>query len=513
MLATIERPRLNGDVEILAARPMNLRNKRDSAQLDNILMLDRINSTQSWRHFKRIGEVHFALTRAAKIAGYTKIFPVRYNPAGSVVETEIESGREVDIVQGIYSNVGGLRGLIERYFIQQKVPAESHLIRIMDGENPDGYQFLSSRELSTPRDGSRSGLDIANAAKTGGLTWTSQPQITNGVNAFENAVAAKNYLGRLWTPSPDYMDVPESPLSALDTQCQLLDDMTQVMAATLKSRFALGGMIFFPNSIRDVLANQKTKTGKNKTALDVIYEIMKANVEVSDQSSTVTPLLLMGDDEAGEKIKVITLDREILEADLRLRAELIDRILFGLDIIPSATTSGEDVNHFGAWQASADELRLAVIPDIEALMWAFNRLILHPALLEAKVEPDVVRRTGIWYDLSSAAVRANRQADAKNMREQGLLSDLATLQAGGWSEKDLLVGVEYIRWFGRWVKDPYLGTFDMPEAEDIDWSKVSTKSGGRNPDGTPALPAGPGVGDPGSPDDEDTDRPEDSKPV
>ena len=43
-------------------------------------------------------------------------------------------------------------------------------------------------------------------------------------------------------------------------------------------------------------------------------------------------------------------------------------------------------------------------------------------------------------------------------------------------------GDEYVRWVGVKVNDPYLATYGMDEADDIDWSKVGTKKAGPEDD-------------------------------
>lgn len=515
MLATIDVPRVNGDEQALAARPLNLRNIGDSKQLDQLIRLDRVSGSKPWTWFEQLGEIHFALMRAARIAGYTKIFPVKMSPDGREIDTEIESGAAVDIVGSMYCRFGGLRGLIERFFIQQKVPGESHLIRWKENKSYDGYLFCSTKELSTPRTDTI-GLATEQAASRGGLVLNTLPSLNQLEADFTKRIAAADYMGRVWAPSPIWLDMPESPLNPMSLQCELLHDMTMVMAATMKSRFALGGLLYFPNTVSEVLDGARKisgGTGKSRTVLNALYDIIKRNAEVSDNSVAVSPILLMGDPEAGKLIQHIVLDRAILETDIKLRAELIERILFGLDIIPQATTSGEDVNHFGAWQASADELRLAVIPDIEAMCWALKRLVMIPEGRATKVAEDELKTWGIAYDLSAASVRANQMADAKTLHDKGLLGNMPTLKAGGFSPQDAMSGVDLIRWVGFIVKDPYLMSFGDSEAAKIDWSKTSVKPAGRKPDGTPDLPVGPGVGDPGSPDGEDTDRPEDDKPV
>jgi hypothetical protein len=64
------------------------------------------------------------------------------------------------------------------------------------------------------------------------------------------------------------------------------------------------------------------------------------------------------------------------------------------------------------------------------------------------------------------------------------------------------------------MDDPYLALFGL-EGVEVDWSRVKASGGnpGPNPD-SPAddAPAGPGVGNPGSPDDRDSDAPRSEEP-
>jgi hypothetical protein len=502
---------------VLAGEPLNLRNKRDRSKLTNALMRDRILGQSAWNHYERLGEVHFALGRAARIAGYTKLHAVRYSDDRSVIESTVDNGPAPDIVRSIYSRTGGLRGLMERYFVHMKVPAESHLIRDYDGEGngktPDGYQFVSSKELDDKTD-PLSGLQLERRGRESGLKWVTMPGV-GGVPAFEKNVAQADYLGRVWAPSGQYIDVPESPLNALDTQCTLLDEMTQSMRATMRSRFATAGFLYFSDKIANALGG-KHKKAPNDNIIDIIYKIMKENTEASQDAMSVIPILMMGSAEVGKVMEHITIDRSILETDLKLRAELIDRILFGLDINVQATKGNTDVNHFGAWASSADELRLAVIPDVEAACWVFNRFILFPQLRETKMDTADIMRLGIWYDLSEAAVKVNREEAARQLHDRGGLNTVKLAESAGYTAADVIEGVEYIRWLGVKFKDTYLATFGMPEQIDLDFTMISPNVGGRpeeNPGDEPLE--GPGVGNPGSPDpsDSESDIPKSQKPA
>ncbi len=500
----------------LAAEVSNLRNQRDKDRLSGVLLRERVTGAMGWKWFERIGEVHFALTRASKIAGYAKLSAVRLAPDGTVEET-IDSGLAADLVQGVYSRVGGTRGLIERYFLHQKIAGESHMIRWVDGKSQDGYQFASSRELGNSVTGT--GLGISEQAKTLDLKMTTMPNVANLNGAFEKKIAQKDYLGRVWSPSPEWLDVPESPLNALDRQCDMLDTMTRNMHASMRSRFAIAGIMYFSNKVREAYGGTDVN---GKTVLQILYDLMKQNIVRSDESADVTsilPILMMGEADPDQVMEHLTIDRAILETDLQLRSELIDRILFGLDINAPSTKGNEETSHWGAWQNSADELRLAVIPDLEGFTWTVDRLILRPeiqASKEIKLKNDLAAgKIGVTFELDEASVKANRAADARELRKAGLLKGLSAVKAGGFNEGDLLEGVEYMQWVGVTLRIPKLAAYGTPEWDSIDWTDPAITPSKPGPTSAPGgkEKSGPGEGDPGSPDDSDSDTPKADKPI
>jgi hypothetical protein len=222
-------------------------------------------------------------------------------------------------------------------------------------------------------------------------------------------------------------------------------------------------------------------------------------------AADVSHIVLSGADEAGDKIREIVLGQETKEADLQLRKELFDNIMFALDINTRAA-SGTSETRFQNWNDTSDELRLAVIPDIEALCWGLTRLVLRRQLLEqTDMRPEAINRIAVWYDLSEASVRINREDTANQLRDRLELKGETDRRVAGFNEDDKPDNDEYIRQFGVLAKNPYLATWKLPEADEIDWEKAMPKAVGAPAKSTADDPLeGPGQGDPGSPSDTDT---------
>jgi hypothetical protein len=115
--------------------------------------------------------------------------------------------------------------------------------------------------------------------------------------------------------------------------------------------------------------------------------------------------------------------------------------------------------------------------------------------------------------MSESAVRTNRQEDTRQSYDRGLVKGDAVMRVTGFSPEDDRMGAqEYTRLVGMKTNNAYLALFDGDTYDEIDWEKAAlfakVKTGptddARGSDEKPS--AGPGTGDPGSPDDNERGR-------
>jgi hypothetical protein len=498
-LKTWTRPqdRERGQRELTAAAAsVNLREPKDRDYLGAVMSDSRAIARQCWRHYNRLGEVHYAVERSARVAGYADFIIQRKNDEG--VWEQVKDGPLADIPATLYSPFGGHRGFIERFFALMKVPADSLLIRVVDDDGDmDGYQFLSSSEIDDAD-------DILSLSRRDnqreGIRWVQLPSSRGGREKLVKDVAAEDVLGRIWHPDHEYVQRPNSSLIALDTECEVLDILTKTLKAKLKSRFALAGLFYLPSEIGEAQVSGNPNRAGTTDVLDYVMRAMTANIDNWDNAEAMTAIMLRGPGAAGEQIKHILLDRDVVETDIRLRAELIERILFGLDVQQSATQNSQFENRWGDWNASDEERRIAVEPDLEMLDWSLTRLILNPEMVTLEYSFEEINRHRIFHDLDRAAVKSNAQDDARQAHDRGVANEVAVGRRTGLEQDEYMTGEEKIRHIGIKLNEPYLATFGLPEQSRIDWEKVSktAKPGPPAQQGGKAR-AGPGVGDPGSP--------------
>jgi hypothetical protein len=500
-----------------ASVEINLNDTTDGSYLQSTVAFGQRAGRDAWRWYNEIGEVHYAISRSARIAGYMDVLAVEFGPDGKVVET-IDTGQPAEIAQSIYSPYGGVRGFVERYYTLLKVPGDMYLTKAPKG---DGYHLASPDELDVQSfswwSKQRGSLKSVRLTTVPAAYGKGLGDGNGDLPPFSRDISPEEFVGRLWSPSKRFVDTPESALHALDTECEALRDLTLSIKAQLRSRFALAGLLVLPPG----MSMATSVKGKGRVAgqvpeatVDLIVAAMTRNVRNLDEAQALLPIILRAahpDD--GEKIKHIILDRKIFETDLELRRELIGRILQALDSNQDAVKGTSDQSHFGAWASADEERRVAITPDLEGLCWSLTRLVMQKQLRASTPRKGNI---GIWYDLSRASMKSNMQEDARQAWDRILVSDPAARRMSGIPESDAPDDAERVRAAGRLVKNPMLMLYGTPEYDSIDWDKVGewNKSTGPAPD-TPAddPEAGPGEGEPGSQDDRETDTPRTERPA
>ena len=123
---------------------------------------------------------------------------------------------------------------------------------------------------------------------------------------------------------------------------------------------------------------------------------------------------------------------------------------------------------------------------------------------------------GFWYDLTRAATKSNPQEDSRQAWDRILIGDKPARRMAGIAEFDKPSPDEVVRGVGRLTRNPMLMLYGTDEYDKIDWEMVSKmpKTTGPAEDSPGDTPeSGPGRGDPGSPDDRETDTPRTQRPV
>jgi len=504
-----------------STKPIDLTRPSDATYMRSVVATTRFRSMRGWQWYRDIGEIHYAVSRGAKVAGYTTLKVVKRNADGTPGQ-EITSGAEADVLSMLQSPYGGQRGLVERFFTLMKIPGDAYLIRCRDNEGDvEGYDWLSADEID------RGGLgDVAVTGDRDPIFRADQqinriilPASDGNAMSLMVPVQAQDFIGRVWRPAGQYVALADSPMRSLDIECERLDLLTKNIRAKLLSRFALNGVFFVPSVIATIRSGEPSGKANEQfhdnTVLDRLIAAATWAVTNHEQPEAAVPIFMSGPGQYADMIRHITTDREIMEVDMKLRAELLDRILMGLDTQKSSVTGSQDSNHWSAWASSDEERRVNIQPDIETMCWALTRMVLWRELKDRNIPSGRISKCMVWYDMSQASAKTNLSEDARQARDRLLVGDAAARRLTGIPETDAPNEDEYVRMVGIKTQDPYLATFGMDVADKIDWDKVkTTKAPGPDPQSNPdEAPVGPGVGQPGSPDDNDSDTPRSQRPA
>mgnify|MGYP006921341970 CR=1 FL=1 len=495
-----------------AASAVDIATPEGMKYLQTVLPASRAGSRTAWDWHEKIGEIHYAVGRSARIGGYAKLRVHKLEKDGTIGEP-VTTGLPGEIADMLYSPYGGQRGLLERFLTLMKVPADSYLVQCRGGDNDfDGFDFLSADEIKNQEVGSRKRGD-----KLQRITLPGRNAAGAGVPAIEERIAETDFIGRVWRPSSRYVEMPDSPLTALDTSCELLHLLTLSIRSTLMSRLLSNGIFYVPSEVNDAKSTAPSSENNEFHKNNVLNELIKAAVyAASNRGEAVAglPVFMTGPAQYADGFKHIIMEQVLAETDMKLRAELIDRILQGLDVQPSQVKGAQDENHWGSWSATDDELKVTIKPDLETGCWALTRLVLHKLMLDAGRKPSDIMKYVVWYDLDAATSHMNIAEDARQLIDRNLVSPPAARRMNGIGEKDAPTNLDIIRQVGYKMGDPYLATFGMPEAEKFDWEKIGSKKTGVNPDSPADAPeAGPGKGSPGGPSDNKSDTPKRLRPA
>lgn len=505
-----------GDVEeIVASAVIDVTTAQDAQYLRAVRAISSHNSRLPWQWYRQIGEVHYALSRGARISGYVQLTARKLTKTGQPGKI-ITRGLEAQIAARIQSPYGGVRALAERYFTLMKVTGDCFLIRVREGGEVVGYDFLSADELDV------TSLETVTAGNgtvppTARLKRITLPSKTGTGAGLEMEIEGRDFLGRIWRPSAQYVDEADSAMLANSTNLEVLNLLTKTLKAKLLNRLQSNGIWYVPseiNTIRTAAMDTGTKVG-NSTVVNRLLEAGLHAVQNPEDPAAALPAFVTGPAQYAESLRHITADLQIHEIEMKLRQELIDRVLMGLDVQPQDVKGMGDANHWSAWAVSDDERRVNVQPEMETMCWALTEMILRAEMIEAGMPAGRVQTCCLWYDLTAANVKTNLAEDGRQAGDRGWISAEAGRRTSGFAETDAPDDDELIRWVGRQLKDPYLATFGLQAAERIDWDKVAT--GGKAPGPQSDSPAdapesGPGSSS-GSPNDNDSDTPRRLRPA
>ncbi len=453
----------------------------------------------TWKWYSKIGEIRYAVARAGRIAGHARLNVVMLDENGEPGELDRDA-MSLKVAGTLRSTSGGQRQLVSRFYMLSKIQGVMHLLRVTDANGePIAYDMLSTKQIEYREE---------KIYRVHSPAEGTMPQV-------DSEITKGNMLGDIWTPSPEWDELPESPLTALDDICNQLYLLTLGTTAKLRSRLATAGLLLLPTSLSTVASAVAMTSGgptySTDPALNSLIRAFVVAIADPEAPAGASPILMKINPDDAKVVQHIDIAREVFATDMALREELIGRILAGLDVVPSNTGGkGTEIkSHWGVWADDADNLRSNVEPELEVLSWALTQLVLWPELRRMGMPEMEISKRIVWYDPSKIQSKVNKVEDARQANDRGIVGPGTVRSASGFNEIDAMSDEEYVRWVGVKTGNAWLMAYGLDTLSDEDWemaAKFAGKKDGPSPveQGDPAK-AGPGVGDPGSPNPSDRD--------
>ena len=387
----------------------------------------------AWRFFEQIGEIHYAFNLIGSICSRVRLFPAVVAAANETpvhVDTWLESlddkgntdkSRDVvdkakELMEDLTENTPGrTSGMMRTMAMNFGVPGEVYLCQ--DTANKQ-WLVVSSEELTSQ---------------------SKQWRIRRSRSARSNSQGSKDltlpgdaWVARLWRAHPRFGDEPDSSMLGVLDQCEQLVLLDQAMR-NMARRAMNAGLVFLPDGIVAYSASDK-----EQTIADAIAESALQAVESESALSTVTPKVVSGPPELGEKIKFITLT-QATDPNLATAAQkLLERILIGIDIPKDVVKGLADVKYANAIVIDDDLYRAHIEPLVLLIVDTLTSVYLRPMLMKGldEAQMKIAERIVVWADTSAIVTRPDKSQASNEGFDKMLLSGEAWRRSRGFSETD-----------------------------------------------------------------------------
>lgn len=482
-------PRREPPRDSLVAAAMSI-SPADKTKVSRISLAVSQWQRDGWDFYDSLAEIHYPMSYIGSSIGRFS-FPVGVIPEGEVGNTEpVEPAKAErtdlyraaqEIVWALEGPLGGIDALARLFAMSNGISGEGYLVGI-DRSRVTEWEYLSVAELSATNDGRWLRSELGMFGREG--------------YASDDGEFSPSYVKRFWNAHPARTQVADSPLRALASDCQRLIALNQSMTARILSRLSQGGIMAIPSSM--TVAGVEAPTGDGQPVKSEFWNMLLHRLQQAvlerDTAAGALPIILHGPAGEIDAIRHITMDRTIDRVEMELRAELRSNIANGLDLPPEIQQGLSEANHWSAWSIGDSSYQSHLLPI--AKTWANNvtREYLWPGLrawVQETGSPfteEDIRRHVLIADGSQVVTRPNASEDGRQLHDRIVISDSELRARSGVGDEAAPTEEEFVRQLGRRINNPYLATWGMEIADEIDWEKVSSVTSGEGAPGAGGTP-------------------------
>jgi len=408
-----------------------------------------------WRYYRKLPDIRYVVNLEGRLLSMSEPQLELMDDNGNWRYVDDPPDAALGALTTVYDSPGGMED-VSRRFAQQYVVDGETLLAGYSSKGSTVIEAMSTTELYGEGD-----------------TWYRRDQI----GQMGTPLPRGTKVSRVWRRHPEIAKNAETPMEALVDDMETLIFLNDALRARVRSRLAAAGILFLPNSITSATPQQLPDgTG---TPIDPVtkqlLEAMAAAIQDPDSPDAAMPVVVRGPDGVGDLIKHITLDRLIDEQEMKLRKELRQNILNGLDApaeIAGADSKMVNVNHWNESSIKMEMWEHTVAPIGDALWEALTQMILVPWLTKKGVEGRYRWRV----NRDSVQIRNNQDETTRVALDRILISNDAARRRLGIPETDAPSDEEYVRAVGVQMAIPELAFYEMDLSIDLS-TIASVKSG------------------------------------
>jgi len=410
---------------------------------------------ECWNMYDLVGELHYLSTTLAGRMAQARLFVGQLSPDDTQAPQQVTDGPAAQAFDAL-STANGRQQMIQRMGASLFLAGEGWLVgipRYLIEE--DSGRMGNGRLVQQPEQaqGIAAILPPEPEPALEDLEWfaLSVSEVTTvqgdnvrlhcgyGVDGTITVHPDQVYMIRVWRPHPRVFIEADSPSRASLPVLRELTGLTMHVGAQVDSRLAGAGVLLVPASAAVAVRQAGHIENPDEDSdpfTDALMESMIAPIRDRASASAIVPLVVTVPDESIAGFKHLTFDTALDTAALSLREEAIRRLALGLDAPPEVLLGTAAQNHWGAWLVREDVVSTHLEPGLALICDALTTQYLQPVLVGQGMTPEQARTYVIWYDVSHLVSRPNRFADAQVLYKEGVISESAFRQAGGFSDED-----------------------------------------------------------------------------
>lgn len=242
-------------------------------------------------------------------------------------------------------------------------------------------------------------------------------------------------VGRIYWPDDEYDYEASSWARPALTTLREIDLLNRHIIATLLSRLVFNGLLLIPEEVTFPV-NPQFKDAADPFIAELVA-IASRGIKDPGSPGSAIPVPIRVPEKFIDKFKHLIIATGVDPKVIEAREAAITNLSRVLPAPPEALTGKSDMNHWNAWEDTADNVKMYFGPTLELITGGLNEIFLWP-MLEAGGYPtrDAEGKYVVWYDASDLIADPDNSENAQSAHEAGTITDESYLTYLGLDADD-----------------------------------------------------------------------------